>query len=248
MTSSNQPYPDIRTAIFTASASFPELPATATNFYGSRYTSLNDLLTVAKPILNDNLLLLTYDTRLDNTTLTVLQHIHLVGTSEQMTSEIQFTVFDGNHQEVARLLTSARRYLMAATFSLALGITDDGNRDNSGSAGSTHASPPVSPPPTHRSGAHSAPVRPTPTGQETLGPVTAPDDRAGVHANDQRGFLMWNLWGRLKISIGKSAAERFLCLTLGKSSMKAVTPDEFDLVISALEQQLSLVAHDDHVA
>ena len=250
------PHHDIWSAIFTAAFAFPELPASATNQYGSRYTSLQDILTVAKPILTEHRLLLTYATSLTDHIFTVYQHIHLIGTSEQTTSEIQFILSNGSAHEIASLLTGARRYLIAATFSLALGSGDDGNKTDSVSANGRQTKPyhaplpTIQPPPDHvgtQAPGSSAPLGAVAGGQlATLGDGadTVTDGRSNVH----KGVLMQNLWRRLILTHGKSAAEAFLRLGIGSPSIRAVTPDQFDLVICAIEQKLKLPTPRDSVA
>lgn len=233
---------DIWTAIFTAAAAFPALPTSATNQYGSRYTSLQDILTVAKPILRDHRLLLTYSTSLANHVFTVHQHIHLIGTPEQTTSEIQFILFNGSAHEIACLLTGARRYLIATTFSLALGTGDDGNKTDDASTNgrqTTSFAAPLSSsePPTTHVGAPPSPPIATPLGVS-----------AATVSNAQKGVLMYNLWQRLVLTLGKSAAEEFLRFGIRTPSIKAVTPEQFDLVICAIEQRLSPPTPKDHVA
>lgn len=242
---------DIWTAIFTAAASFPAFPATATNSQcGSRYTPLNDILLIAKPILAQNRLLVTYTTSLASRRFTVHQHIHLVGTNEQTTSELHFMLERGNAHEIASRLTYARRYLLAITFSLALGIDDDGNGGDQGMVGSAQpgnanvALPPEPHEPFVAPGSASANA----PSQSIEGETQLPASQSAIDPKMQEGMLVYNLWARLKRLIGNPAAQQVLIQCAGTPSIKAITPSQFPLVITALEQRLCQPTGGDQVS
>lgn len=251
----NPPLPehqDIWTAIFTAAGSFPAFPATATNVQcGSRYTPLNDILIIAKPILAKNRLLVTYTTSLASRRFTVHQHIHLVGTQEQATSELHFMLERGNAHEIASRLTYARRYLMAITFSLALGIDDDGNGADQGTVGSAQpedagvSRPPDPHQPLSGPGSTANSGSPSQTFQEEPRPLA---NEPVINQRIPETRLVYNLWDRLKRTIGDPAAQQVLIQCIGTPSLKSVNPSKFPLVITAMEQRLSQPASGEQVA
>lgn len=242
---------DIWTAIFTAAASFPAFPATATNTQcGSRYTPLNDILIIAKPILAKNRLLVTYTTSLASRRFTVHQHIHLVGTQEQATSELHFMLERGNAHEIASRLTYARRYLMAITFSLALGIDDDGNAADRGAVGCAQPEnanvslPPDPHQPLSRPGSTANSGSPSQGFQGETRPLA---NEPVIDPKIQEGRLVYNLWDRLKHTIGNPAAQQVLIQCVGTPSLKTITPSQFSLVIAAMEQRLCQPASGEQV-
>lgn len=231
---------DLWTAIFTAAAAFPTFPATASNQQsGSRYTPLNDILVTAKPILAQNRLLLTYTTSLHSQVFTVHQHLRLIGTDEEMTSDLHFILERGNAHEIASLVTYARRYLMAITFALALGIDDDGNGANEELTLTRPTTIPLPSLPLQRQVAPRSTDSTLNFSQELIGQPTPRADRSVINPKAQEGLRLANLWVRLKSTVGTSAAQKVLIQCAGTPDIKLITPEQFPVVITAMEQRLS---------
>lgn len=240
---------DLWTAIFSAAAAFTAFPATAVNQQcGSRYTPLNDILVVAKPILAQNRLLLTYTTSLNAQVFTVHQYLRLIGTNEVMTSDLHFMLEHGNAHEIASLVTYARRYLMAITFNLELGIDDDGNGINGEITRTGPTAVPLPPLRPQGQGAPRSADRCLNSSQELHGQQTPLANSAATIPDVQQGLLLTNLWVRLKATVGKTVAQQVLVQCAGTPCIKAVIPDQFSVVIAAMEQRLSQPTTGDQAA
>jgi len=224
----------------------PALKATGTNDRcQSTYTRLGDILHAIKPTLAKHQVMVTYSTTMRDQSFTVQQRLIHVPTGETLGTKIQFRIDCGAPHEIASLITYARRYLLASTLNLELGVDDDGQQAQA-TAQQQHDRSTEQP--SHRSPSRQraqqekqiAMAADSEAQAAAAGQAPGHAEPTGAQSEEeaQKKTIMTNLYIRLKSIIGGNEAERLLLKCANCRFIQMVPSEQYNHVIAEIKTRL----------